>query len=128
MFFLQSLSIIGFLLSLYALYVEYKVEKEASYKAVCDINNRMSCTKAFTSKYGKILGISNAYYGVVYYLIVFVLTFTVYSDIIFYLAILGGVGSIYLAYILYFKLKDICVVCTSVYVVNVLMLSYFFMN
>lgn len=42
--------IVGFVLSYYAYYVELAKEEDDSYEAVCDINEHVSCTKAFSSK------------------------------------------------------------------------------
>ena len=39
-----------------------------------------------------------------------------------YLSVLSNIGSVYLAYVLYFILQNICVVCVSIYVVNFLLL------
>ena len=35
---------------------------------------------------------------------------------------MANIGSVYLGYILYFVLEDICVVCISTYVVNLILL------
>ena len=42
-----SLPLIGFLLSLYMFIVERKPENNPSYKPVCNLSDRVSCTKAF---------------------------------------------------------------------------------
>eukprot|EP00795_Rhopilema_esculentum_P015457 gene15457-6707_t len=42
--------IIGVILSLYALHVEIAKEKDADFKAMCDISEKMSCSKVFNSK------------------------------------------------------------------------------
>lgn len=42
---------VGIALSSYAFYVETKKEHDDSYVAMCDINESMSCTKVFSSKY-----------------------------------------------------------------------------
>ena len=44
---------LGIALSCYALYVEIKKEQDDSYVAMCDFNEKMSCTKVFSSKYDK---------------------------------------------------------------------------
>lgn len=46
---LLGLSLAGFLLSLYTSYVEIRAERDHSYQAMCDISERVSCTKVFTS-------------------------------------------------------------------------------
>nr|XP_029711289.1 uncharacterized protein LOC109415799 [Aedes albopictus] len=42
---LVGLSFAGFLLSLYTSYVEIRAERDHSYEAMCDISERISCTK-----------------------------------------------------------------------------------
>lgn len=42
---------IGLVLSLYAYKVEISKENDANYTAICDINEYISCTKAFMSEY-----------------------------------------------------------------------------
>ncbi len=119
-------SIIGLLLSLYSCYVEIK-SKNKNYKAVCDINNKISCTKAFNSHYGKTFGISNSFYGMIFYIIVFLLSF--YSmTYVFYLSLIAVLGSIYLAYILYFKVRSFCLICNSIYLVNILLLVFSYLG
>ena len=53
------LGVIGFLLSWYSYYAEKKFCRTRR-KMICDINDKISCTKAFTSVYGKTFGISNS--------------------------------------------------------------------
>lgn len=43
-------SVVGLGLSVYALIVESKIETDANYEAMCDINDHISCTKAFSSE------------------------------------------------------------------------------
>lgn len=122
------LSILGFLLSLYSYYAEKKFCKTKR-KMICDINDKISCTKAFTSIYGKTFGISNSLYGMVFYLFILILSF--YNlKYVFYLSILAVLGSVYLAYVLYFKVKSFCIVCNSIYLVNILLLvfSYYYVS
>ena len=121
---IQITAFIGLLLSVYTLYVEKKTEKSASYKAACDISDKISCTKAFKSKYSRFAGLSNALYGLFLYLFILILTFYNNEKIIFFISTFAVLGSIYLAYISYFKLKNLCLVCTSIYLVNFLLLVF----
>ena len=121
---LKVISVVGFLLSIYAYYVEKKSEKNKEYKAICDLSENMSCNKAFTSEYGKLMGISNSIYGIFFYILILLLIQYNYLNYVFYLALLSVLGSIYLAYISYFKLKNFCLVCTSIYTVNILLLIF----
>lgn len=40
----------GLLLSLYALYVEVKMESDSRYKPLCDLGPKISCSAAFLTK------------------------------------------------------------------------------
>jgi len=117
-------SLVGLLLSLYAGYVERAFKKNEAYKAACDLSDRVSCTRTFASPYATLFGISNAYLGILFYTGMLLLALGGYTT----LAFIGAVGSIaaslLFAYILYFKIKTLCVVCTSIYVVNILLLFF----
>ncbi|MFH1917299.1 MAG: vitamin K epoxide reductase family protein [Nanoarchaeota archaeon] len=116
---IQVLATIGILLSVYAYYVEQHARRLRSYKALCDFSSKISCTKVFTSRYSKILGVSNSLIGVVYYAIVFVLSAGGVYSVLVPLTLLGVIASIVLAYLSYFRLKKFCVVCTGTYVINI---------
>ncbi len=118
------LAVIGLALSLYAYYLEYKLQDNSNYAAACDLNDRMSCTKVIKSPYSKTFGISNSILGLGYYSAIIGLVLTHQLHLLGYLVIGGLVASGYLAYILYFKIKTICVVCTSIYIVNILLFLF----
>ena len=122
------ISIIGFLLSTYAFFVERKIKKSNSYKPLCDISKKISCTKAFGSKYGSLAGISNSFAGIFFYLIVFFLAFFGQLNYIFYLAIISVIGSVYLAYTQITKIKSFCLVCSGIYLVNLLLLVFSYLE
>ena len=77
------LSLLGFLVSLYAIYVEKKAENK-KYKPICDLTDKISCTKALTSKYGKIFKIKNSIFGIIFYSIIFILSLMGNITFIFY--------------------------------------------
>ncbi|KAJ8043613.1 Vitamin K epoxide reductase complex subunit 1-like protein 1 [Holothuria leucospilota] len=132
------LCIAGIGLSLYAFNVETKKESDKDYTAMCDIGDRISCSKVFTSKYGRgfgliepilgkdnFLNVPNSIYGLVFYsLQMYLCTVHTPRASLFMLvnSLLSNAGSIYLACILYFVLEDACVVCISTYMVNFLLL------
>ncbi|XP_071944107.1 vitamin K epoxide reductase complex subunit 1-like protein 1 [Antedon mediterranea] len=131
------LCLAGVILSLYALYVENMKEINNAYTALCDINEQVSCSKVFTSKYGRGFGIvgpilgedsplnvPNSLFGILFYFLQFVLgqrhtVNAVWSLII--MSVLSLIGCVYLAYILTFVLHDACVVCVTTYIVNILL-------
>ena len=109
---------IGFVLSVYAFYIDRKLKSFKNYKSICDFNDRVSCTRALASHYGKFWGIPNSILGVGFYLLVMILWSLHYVLLTQILVILAFLGTLYLAYVLYSKLKDFCIVCTAIYVVN----------
>ncbi len=120
---LQILALLGFAVSLYA----YSIERNArnpGYKAACDFKESMSCTKAFTSPYGKIFGVSNSVGGIFFYLFFFLATFFLPKDYLFYLALISFWSTLYLAYVSYVKMKNFCVICHIIYLINILLLIF----
>jgi vitamin-K-epoxide reductase (warfarin-sensitive) len=122
------IAVIGLMIASYAWYGHEKIMQDKNFKAVCDISDRMSCTKTFTSEYGKFFGMPLGFYGVGFYLTVLVLNYLHYTQYIFYLAILSVVISGVLAYILYFKIKNICLVCNGIYLTNIALLIFSYLN
>ena len=131
--------ILGFGLSLYALHVERSAETDIEYVAYCDISTRVSCSKVFLSEYGKIfshLGLiakdsivdfPNAFFGSVFYLLIAFIYYvsktskkSLALNMLLSLAVISMVLSAYLSYILTFILQDVCVVCYSTYICNIL--------
>ncbi|XP_055711020.1 vitamin K epoxide reductase complex subunit 1 [Phlebotomus papatasi] len=127
-------SLIGLLLSVYTTHVEIQLELDNDYEALCDLNEGISCTKVFSSKYGKGFGVihrvlgedsifnqPNGLFGILFYAIIALLCFVNDSKVArmqIYLCIVSNLLSLYLAYLLYFVLEDFCIVCVSTYVVN----------
>lgn len=132
----------GLCVSLFAIYVEYKKTKNNNYVSVCDINNRVNCSKVLTSKYSRltkllfglpdnhVMNIPNTYYGVLFYLAVFVyplplLTYIPFREILFFCASVGSmILSLFLAFILYYVLDDFCIVCVTTYFINLVIFYY----
>lgn len=125
------LSALGFAISLYTYLLELKVKRMPQYKPFCDISDKISCTKVMKSEYASLFYISNALFALVFY--VFMFAFALKRMII--PLIIGSFGafavSLFLAYILYFKIKSFCLLCTSLYVTNLCLflisLFYFFL-
>ena len=120
--------IAGFLLSAYSFYVEKKLEKNRKYKAVCDINDHISCTAAAKSDYSAVGGIPNSIKGMFFYPFMAVLALLGYPQILFYFAAASLLMTLYLAYVSYFKLKNYCLVCSSVYLVNILLFYFSYLQ
>lgn len=123
MIFTIILAIIGFFLSVYAYFIEQKIKIAPGYQPACDISERISCSKPFKSKYAYLFYFSNALVGIVYYpLIVLLAIFKIHYLLL--IATFGScIASCLFAYLLYFRIKTLCVICTSIYIVNILILA-----
>jgi len=131
---LVLLCMLGFVVCTYALFVEFHVEANPDYQAMCDINDKMSCTKVLTSQWGKGFGLlgyiighdhplnlKNPFFGLAFYLIQLILSDIKGSracKLQLATAIMANCGTLWLAYILYFVLQDLCLVCVSTYAIN----------
>lgn len=122
MIYIIILAAIGFCLSLYAYYLEYKLKNDEQFKAACDINDRISCTRPLLSPYANFFYVSNALLGMIFYAVIALASFLGLQTLLLILAIGGVIASLILAYLLYFEIKSFCLVCTSLYVVNILIL------
>ena len=119
---LAMLAIIGLLTSVYTYYVEQKLNVDPNYKPICDISDKVSCSRTFQSQYANLFLVSNALAGLGYYALILLLHFFAATNLLFYLVLAGCMASIGLAYILLFKVKSYCLLCITTYVVNFLML------
>lgn len=112
-------AVIGFALSWYAYHVEQYAGKKKGYVAACDFSDRASCTKAFSSKYGRTFGMSNGTWGLLFYMVMIVLAVLGEVQYLFLLSSFAVLVSIYLAYVLLFKVKTLCYLCSSIYAINI---------
>ncbi len=115
---LAIVSFFGFLLSAYAFIVERRYERDRKYRAACDLSRIISCTKAFSSRYGKLLGISNSIIGIGYYLMLSIFLVLDQKEFLIYLIFPAFFASLFLAYLSFIKMKNFCLVCTAIYLVN----------
>lgn len=116
------IALIGFAISLYSYYLEQKLKNDENFKASCDINDRISCTRPMLTPYSHFFYFSNSILGMIFYAAVALLAFFGFSKLVLVLAIGGMIASCVLAYLLYFEIKSFCMVCTSLYIVNILLL------
>ncbi|XP_014468210.1 PREDICTED: vitamin K epoxide reductase complex subunit 1-like protein 1 isoform X2 [Dinoponera quadriceps] len=132
------LCVIGLALSVYAYIVESNKELDASYAALCDISETISCSAVLNSEYSKGFGITskscilrlcevpNCVFGIIFFTAMSIMSLKnsyAFSVAILALGTASVLTSVYLAFILY-KLKTICLVCVSTYVVSALLMHY----
>lgn len=113
------LAVIGLAISVYGITVERNLQQNAQFKAVCDINDQISCTRPMLSSYNKLLGISNIWASALYYVAIIILTMLNLDQFTAIVTYAGVAVSAVFAYILYFKIRSLCLICTSLYLVNI---------
>ncbi|KAG7279360.1 hypothetical protein CRUP_001268 [Coryphaenoides rupestris] len=130
--------LLGVALSLYAFRVERETARDAGYRPLCDLGASVSCSAVFSSRWGRGFGLlgsifgedsvlnqPNSVYGICFYAFQLLLGMTVSAMaalILMTTSILSVMGSLYLGYILYFVLEDLCVICVTTYVLSFILL------
>ncbi|KAM6897904.1 vitamin K epoxide reductase complex subunit 1 [Xenentodon cancila] len=128
------LCLLGLVLSVYALHVELSRERDPDYRAMCDLGESVSCSKVFTSRWGRGFGLvqyfvakdsplnqPNSLLGIIFYTLQMGLGLFLSKKAALALVIASWIsvaGSLYLASILAFVLGDFCMVCVSTYIIN----------
>lgn len=118
-----ALATLGFIISLYAYITERKVKDDPNYKAACDLSDTVSCTKPMQSEYANLFFISNSFLGMAFYACIATLAFFDAAQLLFFASLMSCVFTCYLAYVLYFKIKSLCIICTSLYIINFSLLA-----
>ncbi|XP_072228959.1 vitamin K epoxide reductase complex subunit 1 [Leuresthes tenuis] len=132
------LCLFGLVLSVYALHVELSRERDPDYRAMCDLGESVSCSKVFTSRWGRGFGLvqffvakdsplnqPNSVLGILFYTLQMSLGLSLSKKAALALVLSSWVsvaGSLYLASILAFVLGDFCMVCVSTYIINFVLL------
>ncbi|KAM9583474.1 vitamin K epoxide reductase complex subunit 1 isoform 1-T1 [Trichechus inunguis] len=130
-----ALCLAGFGLSLYALHVKAAHARDKDYRALCDVGTAISCSRVFSSRWGRGFGLvehvlgpdsvlnqSNSIFGCIFYtlqLFLGCLRGRWTSILLVLSSLLSLAGSVYLAWILFFVLYDFCIVCITTYAINV---------
>lgn len=116
------LAILGFCISLYTYLIENKIKNNPNYKPACDLSDRISCSAPIKSEYANLFYFSNAIIGMLFYVLIAALAYLNAEQLLFIAAIFGGLSSCVLAYLLFFKIKAVCILCVSLYIINILIL------
>ena len=116
------LAALGFGISLYTYLIEQRLKHDADYKPVCDISDRISCSKPMQSPYASLFFFSNAVMGMLFYGVLIVLALFDVGTILVLMTAGACIASCVLAYLLYFKIKALCLLCTLLYLINFLLL------
>ncbi len=60
---IRKCSLAGILIVIYSTYVKWQLKKNPKYKALCDFNENMSCTRVLSSTYSRGFGIVGKLFG-----------------------------------------------------------------
>src|SRR3990167_3275248 len=119
---LVVLAVLGFLISLYGFSIEQRLKTNPDYKPMCDISDRASCTKPIKSPLGKLFGISNTIVGMLFYPSIALLALVGWNGFVFIGSFGAFIVSLYLAYILFFQIRALCMICIATYFINAVLL------
>ncbi|XP_060840029.1 vitamin K epoxide reductase complex subunit 1-like protein 1 [Rhopalosiphum padi] len=135
---IKAYALIGFCVSAYALYVEISLENDPDFEPLCDLRKYVKCSPAFISPYAKGFGIvryifgensafnvPNGLTGMLFYVLSFILSCSDRHKIVnvhYYLAIMSNVSTFYLASVLVFIVRELCLVCLTTYFINAISL------
>lgn len=121
------LAILGLMIAVYGITVERALKQDMQYKAVCDISDKISCTRPMLSQYNSMLGISNSLAAALYYALIIALVVLQQPQLLMFVIVGGLVATAIFAYILYFKIRSLCLICTSLYLINIALAVAYFM-
>ncbi|KAM6226081.1 LOW QUALITY PROTEIN: vitamin K epoxide reductase complex subunit 1-like [Porphyrio hochstetteri] len=133
-----ALCVAGAALALYALHVERARARDPSYRAACDLGAAVSCSRVFSSRWGRGLGlvevalgrdsaanVPNGAIGVAFYLLQGLLGAAPgrgAAAVLLVTSVASVAASLWLAAVLAFGLRDLCLICLSTYILNTLLL------
>ncbi len=127
------ISVVGFFVSLYALYLHIINYLKPGHGSLCDINSQISCSSVIGSHYGELLNIPLGSYGMTYFIAILMLSLlpkiTYVNEktmsLIGILISAIGMGAVLgLVYVSYFILKIICPTCTIIHILVFLFTIY----
>ena len=120
------LALIGLVAAVSSTYIHLQLVADPTYSSFCDVNQTVSCTQLYQSRYGSVLGIPVALGGVFWFGVVLLLVFADLrgpvgsrENIASYFLVWTTVGlsvAMYMAYASIFVLGAFCILCGVVYI------------
>ena len=121
-----ALALVGFIAAATSTYVHYQLTLDAGYTSFCDINESVSCTQVYLSRFGSVGGIPVALLGAFWFGVVGLLTLAagrggdeLAENVGGYLLVLSTIGLatvLFLGYTSFRVLGAVCLLCVVVYV------------
>jgi uncharacterized membrane protein/protein-disulfide isomerase len=121
------LSSAGLLISFYLLFRFYSHEVSSNLpsETFCDVNAYINCSKVESSPWSSFLGQPLGFWGVIYFsgliALYFILTLSFYSLALVVVSIIGVITSVVLLYVSIYKIQALCIFCTLVYLITLLL-------
>ena len=123
---MTAFALLGLGASTYSTWVHYRILNDPTYvESVCDVSATVSCTAAYSSRFGSFAGAPVAVFGTLFFVFVlFLIAWSVKSPVtrdnlagyVFAASTLGLAAVLYLAYASYFILGVVCLACLTTYV------------
>jgi uncharacterized membrane protein/protein-disulfide isomerase len=121
---LGAFALLGLAASAESARVHYQILQDPLHSSYCDVNAAVSCTQAYTSRFGAFAGVPVAIFGVLFFafvlgLIAWSLRSSVTRDnlpgYVFASSTIGLAAVLYLGYASYFILNVVCLLCLASY-------------
>jgi uncharacterized membrane protein/protein-disulfide isomerase len=122
---LTGFAALGLVASASSTWVHYQLLKNPAYSSFCDVSASVSCTEAYTSRFGSFAGVPVALFGVLFFgLVIGLIALCTRSasaspnlaGYIFALSSAGLAVVLYLAYASFVVLKAVCLLCVGTYI------------
>ncbi len=123
---LLAFALLGLAASVTATYTHYQLLRHPGYLSFCDVSPTVSCSQAYTSRYGSVAGVPVALLGLIWFALVTWLAAAARrgpaafrenaGSYLFVLATIGLAVILYLGYTSFFVLKTVCLLCLTTYV------------
>ena len=147
---LLACALLGLGASVTSSYVHYQMLTDPTYTSFCDVSTTVSCTQAYLSRYGSVMGVPVAILGVIFFVVVGLMVALApkprptpagkkgraaepdgvagenVAAYVFALSAIGLVFTLYLAWASLFQLRALCLLCAVTYaaVVGLFVISW----
>jgi uncharacterized membrane protein/protein-disulfide isomerase len=122
---LTAFALLGLGASAASTQVHYRILNDPTYSSFCDVNATVSCTEAYTSRFGSLAGVPVAVFGLLFFAFVLgLIAWSLKSPVtrdnlfgyVFASSTIGLAAVLYLGYASYFILDVVCLLCLASYV------------
>src|SRR3984893_5885881 len=118
-------ALVGLGASSAAAYTHYHMLYDPSYRSFCDVNETISCTQVYQSRFSTVRGVPVALFGAIWFACAALLSVTGFTarqsvresvpGYLFVMSTLALAVVLYLGYASFFLLKAVCLLCLTTY-------------